>query len=274
MEQVTAARNNANAQQQSATEFASGGVTLVDELRKAIGERFGESDIAKEGATARTNFMAAAPKAREDVLGLIQGGSILSPTQQNAIIASKRASALAPVVGTNALQQMQFGTLEDLLNAGTNAWKAQATAQQGVADLASKNASDMLSELVTRANLAQQEQMNPLDILLKKAQIASAQRDASGGGSMDTIQYGDTVYKRDRYGNLTAIPGVNTVKTKFTESELAEYANGVAGGSMTISQVPQGARGQVDTLVNQIKSDKPFWQGGYEYNPFNFLLGR
>jgi len=148
---VDTARTNAQSAAQTAVDYSSKGNTLADELRKAIGERYGESDIAKNTATARTDFMAAAPKARQEVLGLVQGGSILSPTQQNAIMAAKRSSALAPLMGANLVNDAAFGTIEDLINAGTNAWNAKSTAAQGAAQIAQTGYTSLLNEMLQKA---------------------------------------------------------------------------------------------------------------------------
>ena len=149
---VEAARGQAQAAGKSALDYSTKGMTLADELRKAVGERFAESPIAKQSAEARAGFLSAAPQGRADILSTIQGGTILSPTQQQAILASKRASALAPVMGSNIIQKAAFGTMEDLISAGTNAWNAAATQQQGLAQLAQQSYSSLLNELVTRAN--------------------------------------------------------------------------------------------------------------------------
>ena len=156
--EITTARENAQSAAQTAVDYSSKGNTLADELRKAIGERYGESDIAKNTATARTTFMAAAPQARQDVLGLVQSGSILSPTQQNAILAAKRASALAPLMGANLVDEAAFGTIGDLVNAGTNAWKAKSDAATGAAQIAQTGYSSLLSELLQKAQLEQSQQ--------------------------------------------------------------------------------------------------------------------
>ena len=155
---IDTARTNAQNAAQTAVDYSSKGNTLADELKKAIGERYGQSDIAKNTATARTDFMAAAPQARQDVMGLINGGAILSPTQQNAIMAAKRSSALAPLMGQNLVNDAAFGTIEDLINAGTNAWNAKSTAAQGAAQIAQTEYSSLLNELLQKAQLEQSQQ--------------------------------------------------------------------------------------------------------------------
>lgn len=194
---VSAARDQATSAATSANDFSAKGNVLVDELRKAVGERFGESGIAKDTATARTDFMAAAPKAREDVLGLVNAGSILSPTQQAAIMAAKRSSALMPLMGANLIQDATFGTMEDIINAGTNAFKAETQNRQGLAQIAQGNYSSLLNELLQKAQEdranqtmqfaankdARESAMAPLDQMTAQAKLDQL---LNGGGGTAT----------------------------------------------------------------------------------------
>src|SRR3990167_6165793 len=159
---VEAKRQIAESRQEQALGYSAKGQTLADELRKAIGERFAQSDVAKQGAESRTQFLSAATQARADVSGLIQGGAILSPTQQQSIIASKRGAALAPVMGANVMQEAAFGTLEDLLNAGVNAWNAQSQYQTGMAGLAQQSYTSLLNELIQKSQIEAQQQQTAL----------------------------------------------------------------------------------------------------------------
>ncbi len=248
------ARNTAQTTAQTALDYGTRGFTLADELRKAVGERFAESPIAQQGAEARANFLSAAPQARSDVAGLVSGGAIMSPSQQAAIIAAKRGSALVPVMGANTLQEAAFGTMKDLIDAGTNAWNSQSTYQTGLADLASKNYSTLLDELFKKSQEERAAEMQPYDIAYKQALI----NNAGGGGStskqLTTI--GNKVYNyNSKTGTLEQIQGVNP--SKYDETDVANFANGIADGSMKIVNVPQEIRGEVQTLADQILASKP-----------------
>lgn len=256
---LDAARSDAEGARASAVDFAASGATLADELRKAVGERFAQSPIAQEAATARSEFLSAAPQARSDVAKMVNDGTILSPSQQQAILASRKASALAPVMGSNILQEAAFGTMNDLINAGTHAYSAEATRKQGLAELAQKSYSDLLSELVTRATqeraAAEEARSAELFPLQKKKLLA----DIAGGGTTTSKQLttiGDKVYNYNpKTGQLEQIKGVNP--SKYNETDIANFANGVADGSMKITSVPQEIRGSVQTLSDQIKASKP-----------------
>lgn len=188
--EIDAARTNAQSAAQTAIDYSSRGNTLADELRKAIGERYGESGIAKDTATARTNFMAAAPQARTQVLDMVNSGTILSPTQQNAIMAAKRSSALMPLMEQNLVNDAAFGTIEDLINAGTNAWKAKSEAAQGSAQLAQGNYTSLLQEFIQKAQQDQQarEEARAAELFPIQKQTAQAQLDKLLRGG-DGTQY-------------------------------------------------------------------------------------
>lgn len=225
---VEAARNEATAQAKSANEFAARGNTLADELRKAVGERFGQSDVAKNVAQARGDFLTAAPKARSDVLGMVQGGTILSPTQQQQIMAEKKSAALVPLMGANMVQQATFGSLEDMLNAGVNAYKAQTQSQQGLAQIAQQNYTSLLNELVTKAQQEQQAQ-----------QMAIQQQEAQRAAELFPIQKQKLLKETAQIGART---GTETEKKQAVFEQLKkDAANG-----MDFNQIISKYSGQID----------------------------
>ncbi len=295
---VNTAQQQSQQAQQSAIQFGAGGNTLADELRKAVSERFDQSGIAQDAATARSNFLQAAPTARNDIANLISGGAILSPTQQDQIMASKRASALAPVIGANDLESAAFGTMNDLISAGTNAWNKQAQYQQGMAQLAQGNYQNLLDELLKKSQYDQNAQMFPLDMQLKQAQIGAANRSNTGTSTKtaNQIKYEqalttdakqgitlkqaltkyagylepDDIYQTynasSKWGPATENQqqlspyGIKQVAqpkaSKYTEQDIADFANAVADGRSKITGVPAEIRGKVDALATQIQDQK------------------
>lgn len=192
-DQITEAKNTAQSAGQRAIEFGAQSNTLADELRKAIGERYNTSNEAKIGATARSNFLQAAPQARADVMGLINSGNILSPTQQSSILASKRAAALVPVMAANTMDSAAFGTMGDLISAGSNVFNREATRQSGLAQLAQNSYSDLLNNFYKQLGESRQQtaekrlaEMQPLEIAYKQAQINASNRSNPGGGGTAT----------------------------------------------------------------------------------------
>lgn len=318
MEDLTAAQQQAQNATQNVTNWSAQGMTLADELRQAVGERFGQSGVAKEAATNRANFMATAPQARSDILGLIQGGSILSPTQQNAILASKRAAAIAPVMGSNILQEAAFGSMQDLINAGVNAWNAQSTRAQGAAQLAQQNVQNILQRLTTEAQLkAANEPKTSFwedasgntwlvnSITGEKIQnLGRTYHAPTGGGTAADKQqaifeqlksdarsgatFGQIMNKyvgkldasdilmgyntASKYGPVQASAeeinkkyGTDLKAQQYTETDIANYANAVASGSLKINQVPISVRGDVANTVQQINDAAKANKKWYEF---------
>lgn len=176
------ARATAEGAQKTALDYGARGLTLPDELRKALGERYAGSGMAQDAATARTEFMASAPQARADVAGLVSAGNILSPTQQQAILAAKRGAALVPLIASNINQEAAFGNIDDLVGAGTRAFQAQTAQQQGVAQLAQSSYSNLLSELFKRAEEERTQELFPL-------QKQKLQADITNSGTTSTQKY-------------------------------------------------------------------------------------
>jgi len=185
--QLEPARQQSQQASQSYVDYASKGATLADELRKALGERFGQSNVAQNTAQARADFMTALPQGRADVANLVSSGTILSPTQQQAILSGKRASALVPLMGANITQEAAFGTMEDLINAGVNAYGAQTSQKKGMAELAQQNYTQLLNELVTRAEQQRLEERFPLEMQLLKAQISDTLRGSTADQQQNTL---------------------------------------------------------------------------------------
>lgn len=155
---VDQARAAAQSATQNAQNYAIGGPNLADELRKAVGERFNSSPLAQQTAQAQSDFLAAGPQARADVAGLVNSGSILSPTQQQSILAAKRSAALVPLTAAGIMNNAEFGTMQDLINAGIGGYNAEAQRQSGLAQLASQNYSNLLNELTTKVQLTKASQ--------------------------------------------------------------------------------------------------------------------
>jgi hypothetical protein len=183
--QLDQARNTAQGAQQSAIDYSARGATLPDELRKALGERYGQSGMAQDAATARTDFMASIPQARADVAGMTQGGTPMSPTQIQAILAAKRGAALIPVIASNLNQEAAFGNIEDLVGAGTRAWQSQVAQKQGAAELAQSGYTNLLSELFRRAEEERAAELHPLQKQQLMADIARTQGLTTGEGGSE-----------------------------------------------------------------------------------------
>lgn len=212
-DQITQARSAAQAQGQQAVEFAAGGNTLADELRKAVGERFAQSPIAGEVATARSNFLDAAPQARARIADIVSGGQALLPTQQRQILSADRAAALVPLIAGNIKQEAAFGNMGDIISAGLNSYNAEAQRKSGLAQLAQGSYSDLLTNFFKqleegRASAAEQRttELFPLQKQQLLANIAATNRSniegATGGEGGNITELANYVIDTDVNGNV------------------------------------------------------------------------
>lgn len=235
---VEQARTGAQQAGQTAVDYASKGNTLADELRKAIGERYGQSGIAQDTAKARTDFMASAPQARSQILDMVNAGTILSPTQQNAIMAAKRGSALMPLMGANLVNDAAFGTIEDLINAGTNAWNAKSTAAQGAAGLAQKSYSDMLGEIMSKAQLEQAQE--PKTTIWEDASGNSWIINATTGEKIQNL--GSSYHAPSAAGQITDWDFINSLKNEQNSgySSGGQWVNSQGQTWTDSSKIPVG----------------------------------
>lgn len=141
-----------------AVSSAAAGYNLPSQLRSAISGRFNDSPLIKQRETAMQTFMTSPDRARESIASKVAGGTILSPTQQQAIVASQRAADVVPLASLNDLLKSQFGAISDLVGAGTGAYQAQVAADQGAAQVARQTADSALKRLVEQANLEMEQQ--------------------------------------------------------------------------------------------------------------------
>lgn len=185
--QVEQARGTAETAARTAGEFGVRGVTLADELRKALGTRFGETGIPQATAEARAGFLKAPTQIRSDIAQKVGAGTIFSPSQQQAIQSAGLASAMVPLSAANIVQGAALGGLEDMIGAGTRAWQAQVGQKSLEAQLAQTGYQNILNELLSRgaeeragAAETRAAEMHPLDLLMRQAQIEAARRGPAG----------------------------------------------------------------------------------------------
>jgi len=230
---IEQARTNAQNAAQTAVDYSARGNTLADELRKAIGERYGQSGIATDTAKARTDFMAAAPQARQDVLNIVQGGTPLSPTQQRAILAASRSAALMPLMEQNLVNDAAFGTIQDLINAGTNAWNAKTQAAQGAAQIAQTGYTSLLNELLQKAqeeraaqDAANAAELFPLQKQKLLADIAATNRSNAGNGTQyESQQKIAEDLKKDARNGLTFSQIMSKYSGKLDGNDIVQLYN-------------------------------------------------
>jgi hypothetical protein len=140
-----------------ALQSSSASITLPDKLKQAINSRFSNSPLIKQRETAMQDVLTSAPRARESVLNTINQGTILSPTQQASIIASRRAADVVPLISLNDLLNNQYGSMGDIVDAGTRGYQQIVAADQGAAALSRNRANSALANLISQRELEVKE---------------------------------------------------------------------------------------------------------------------
>lgn len=148
----------ANQAEDKAVASSAASYTLPQKLQDAINSRFNNSPILQQRDAALAPVLTSSDRAREAVAGMVNSGTILSPTQQQSIMSARRAADVVPLISLNDLLQNQFGSIDDLVRAGTAGFQAQVAADQGAAQLARERASSALQNLIAQRELALKEQ--------------------------------------------------------------------------------------------------------------------
>lgn len=266
---VTQARTKAQQLGQQAVDFSARGNTLADELRKAVGERYADSPFATDAAQARSDFLSAGPQARSEVADMVTSGTILSPSQQAAILASKKAQALVPLTGSNLIQEAVFGSMEDLIGAGTNAWRAQSDRLSGLAGLAQTDYGNLLNEMMQNAQLEQQkrEEERAAELFPLQKALLAAQAAAAGRGSVADQDEAKLKQVRADAQNMNYSKFVQKYVGDYDSETLGaiwQTTNGIFDEAKTPAELSrigttqgvQGAGSAFGTLVNPIDSLK------------------
>lgn len=108
---------------------------LASKLREALTAKFNESPLFKQRETAMSEFLSAPGAIRADISKMQKEGTILSPTQQEAITGARRAAAFAPLETSNLLLGNTLGGLENMISGGVKAFEAASTAKTERANL-------------------------------------------------------------------------------------------------------------------------------------------
>lgn len=150
---LTSAFDQANQAAKTANNMAGASASLPDMLRQAIAERFNDP-LQGQRETASQNVLTSPTRAREYVTNLGQSGqAILSPAQQESIIAARRAADVVPLQSLNDMLQARFGGINDTINNATNQWGAMTQAQQGNATLLQQQAESAFDRMYKEAQL-------------------------------------------------------------------------------------------------------------------------
>ena len=140
---------------------------LASKLREALTTKFNESPLFKQRETAAQQFLAAPSAINADISKMQQGGTILSPTQQQEIGGARRAAAFAPLSTANLMLGNAFGGMENMMQGGVKAFEA---ASQGMTD---------------RANLMNTMQQQDWERQFKEKQLSLEVQKANKSGGLN-----------------------------------------------------------------------------------------
>jgi len=188
--------SRAQTQSQEAIKASQGGSTLQNTLRQAITERYGDPLSGQREQAAQT-ALTAPTNAREYVANMVQGRgmpqSILSPTQQQSVVASRRAADVTPLMTLNDLLRLRTGGVDETIDSGMNAWQSGLGAMQQMANMYQTQGQSMWERLFQQdqAERAASQQAFENDLALQKFNLDKA--GSGGGGIRIEDLFGNTI---------------------------------------------------------------------------------
>lgn len=144
---ITLPANIQQAQQSSQTalktagEMASSAYTIPDILKKKINEALNyNQDIVGPLDTATQDYMASPSVGREKYQ------DIWNPFQRESLVSKYVGNQAIPMLTLSSILGQRMGNVQDFIGAGTNAFKAQASAAENAAKLERQNYEDLLGQ--------------------------------------------------------------------------------------------------------------------------------
>jgi hypothetical protein len=135
------ARNKVSETMGRYTDLASGGATIADVLKeKALKAFDNNQDIVKPLDEATASYYSAPSTAREKYQG------IFNPFSREKLVSEYTNNASLPMLMYANLYGNRMGRIDDLINSGTNAYKAEVTSAEGAANTAQKEYENILKE--------------------------------------------------------------------------------------------------------------------------------
>jgi len=138
-------RTGAEAASQTATTMQASLPGVLTELKGSLNQIFNKDNpLVKERTGQLENYLSAGDKARASYLPQ-NSGFAYSPTELNALVSSRQASALAPLASTNQMLMGQYGGLKDYLGQAKDLFGARTQAAYENAQLKRQGYTDAVS---------------------------------------------------------------------------------------------------------------------------------
>lgn len=136
-------KSNAYTAASQANDISANAPSMLQSLKQNLVGIFSKDNpVMGARETALADYLSTPQRARADLLPtnmpLIEGRNLtLSPTQQDAIVASRNAAALAPLAGLNEIIKAQYGNIGDIVQGAA-----------GIYDATSRNAQNNATNLL------------------------------------------------------------------------------------------------------------------------------
>ena len=152
------ARGGYESAQRAATDSQAAGYTLPAQLKEALNKKFStDNPLIQSRENALRGYLEAGTSAPLSVTPQSAGGQasvIYNPQQQANLIQQRRAVPMSQLSTSNYLLGLAQGGIPDIINATSDAHKAQTARLQGEATIKGDSYKNLLSELVTKAEEA------------------------------------------------------------------------------------------------------------------------
>lgn len=234
-------KTNAYGASEKAATMAGSLPTVLNDLKGSLNEIFNKDNpLVKERTGHLETYLAAPDKARAEYLPQ-NSGQVYSPTELNALVSSRKASALAPLAGINQMLMGQYGGLKDYLGNARDLFSAAVSAAAQRAEIARQQYTDALAEQARQDALKQQEFENQL----AREKFAYEKSKGGGGG----------------VGNLSSIlAGLGLGSGNNNYPTPARYSNQVYGPTRAEFVQPTAAPDQSMSYVPNIANEQPFYK--------------
>jgi len=162
--------------------------SLPQMLKDALTKKFADNPMVQARQNALENYLNVSG-SQSSVLPENNGGVIFNPNQQADLLNKRKNAAVAPLATDNYLLGLQSGSITDVINAAANAAHAITQSQQGKADIARNQYSDILNELSKKADEAYRQQQLQLTMSGGVGGLASQGliKDAQAGMTLKDI---------------------------------------------------------------------------------------
>ncbi len=153
IQDVTSARTSAQAFGKTAGELEAGTFTVGDLLKEKATEAYGASqDIIQPLDVATQQYLGAPQEAR------VKYQDIFNPFARENLIQQYTSGKALPMLGLQSVLGQRFGGVGDIIEKGTGAYQAQATAAQSKAELARQLYGDVFGEYQVEESARQWQQ--------------------------------------------------------------------------------------------------------------------